>query len=82
MDLITIMILLFTNSRQLNGKSYPIPELNEEISNAIKFSPIGKAIVISASKDNDKYLFSIKDQGPGFTVEDKEKMFVIINYIL
>lgn len=46
-------------------------------SNAVKFSPLNKNIYISAarSKDNGFVEISIKDEGPGFTEEDKKKLF-------
>ena len=49
------------------------------VSNAVKYSPRGKNIYISLSnlnKDGDNYLrFSVKDQGPGLTEDDKAKVF-------
>lgn len=46
-------------------------------SNAVKFSPSNKKIYISAakSKENGFVEISIKDEGPGFTEEDKKKLF-------
>lgn len=50
------------------------------VSNAIKYSPLGKKIWLRVSKQNDnnlkKYVrFSIKDEGPGLSEEDKKKIF-------
>lgn len=51
------------------------------LSNAIKFSPIGKPIVFkiiiaeSRSKNGIFIRVEIQDSGPGFSSEDKEKMF-------
>ncbi|MEI6091448.1 MAG: HAMP domain-containing sensor histidine kinase [bacterium] len=45
------------------------------ISNAIKYSPFDKEIVIGLEKNNGLIRFSVKDQGPGFTDEDKTKIF-------
>lgn len=46
------------------------------ISNAIKFSPLGSQIVISTSiRDGNRVLIAIKDQGPGFSEEDKARVF-------
>ncbi|MDH5604107.1 MAG: ATP-binding protein, partial [Cyclobacteriaceae bacterium] len=45
------------------------------VSNAIKFSPPGKPIQVTAWEEHTRFYFSIKDNGPGFSKEDKEKMF-------
>ena len=45
------------------------------ISNANKFSSKGKSTVISVKQSQENFIFSIKDEGPGFTPEDKSKMF-------
>ena len=50
MDFITIMILLFAISLQLFGKSSPIPEINEELSNAIKL--LSEEIGIDSTKQD------------------------------
>jgi signal transduction histidine kinase len=48
------------------------------LSNAIKFSPDGKKIFINIwhNKIDSSTLVSIKDEGPGLTEEDKNKLFV------
>lgn len=49
------------------------------LSNAIKFSPLNKSILIKTGLkeiDDKQYAyFSIKDEGPGFTDDDKTKLF-------
>jgi len=45
------------------------------ISNAIKFSPPHKHIYLNAFGNEDSVLIEIKDEGPGFSDEDKSKMF-------
>lgn len=45
------------------------------ISNAIKYSPFGKEVIIGLEKSNGLIKFSIQDQGPGFTDDDKNKIF-------
>jgi len=45
------------------------------VTNAIKFSPKSTSIHIKLSLDDDHFLFSVKDQGPGLTDDDKEKLF-------
>lgn len=49
--------------------------LENLISNAIKFSPEGKTISVGAKKINNEIEFLIHDEGPGFSEEDKLKMF-------
>ncbi len=45
------------------------------LSNAIKFSDAGKTVTVESGSGNGRFYVSVKDQGPGFTQEDKEKMF-------
>ena len=49
--------------------------LENLISNAIKFSSKGKTISVGAKKINNEIEFMIHDEGPGFSEEDKIKMF-------
>ncbi len=49
--------------------------LNNLISNAVKYSDAGSKIIISAQKNNDKILISVKDFGKGMTVEDAQNLF-------
>ncbi len=45
------------------------------ISNAIKFSESGTTIFISLEEREGKLVFSVKDEGPGISDEDQEKLF-------
>lgn len=49
--------------------------LENIISNAIKFSPENKNISVNISNNHDYSIISVKDEGPGFTEEDKSKLF-------
>jgi two-component system sensor histidine kinase/response regulator len=49
--------------------------LNNLISNALKFSPPDKRIFVSVRSAGNRVECVVRDEGPGFTVEDKEKMF-------
>jgi two-component system sensor histidine kinase/response regulator len=49
--------------------------LDNLISNAIKFSPPGKKIFLSVTANGKGGEFTIRDEGPGFTAEDRERMF-------
>ncbi len=45
------------------------------ISNAIKYSPFNKPIEVTVESFETTIMLSVKDQGPGLSEEDKEKMF-------
>lgn len=45
------------------------------VSNAVKYSPLGSPIEVTASDHKDKVELRVKDQGPGFSEEDKTKLF-------
>jgi len=45
------------------------------LGNAIKFSPKGSEVGISAAVNNGVLFIEIDDQGPGFTEQDKRKIF-------
>ncbi|UEG54781.1 response regulator [Mucilaginibacter daejeonensis] len=45
------------------------------ISNAIKYSPHGQRVMISAVKQDDHVLVSIKDEGMGIKADDLERLF-------
>lgn len=49
--------------------------LENLISNALKFSPPAKSIFVSVAASPAHFEFRIQDQGPGFTAEDKQRMF-------
>lgn len=49
--------------------------LDNLISNAVKFSPIGKSIEVSIVDKPESIGFSVKDNGPGLSEQDKLKMF-------
>jgi two-component system sensor histidine kinase/response regulator len=49
--------------------------LDNLISNAIKFSPADKQILVTVRPDASHIECQVQDQGPGFTEEDKTQMF-------
>jgi two-component system, sensor histidine kinase and response regulator len=49
--------------------------LDNLISNAVKFSPSDRRVFVSVRPVNHHAECVIRDEGPGFTAEDKEKMF-------
>ncbi len=50
--------------------------VNNLVSNAVKFSPAGKTIVIAACLEGESLLFSIADKGTGLSEEIQEKTFL------
>jgi signal transduction histidine kinase len=49
--------------------------LDNLISNALKYSPIGSRVTLSLVSKRDCVEFAIKDQGPGISAEDQKKLF-------
>jgi signal transduction histidine kinase len=49
--------------------------LQNLVSNSIKFSPAGKKISLRVYHEGNTVKFEIKDEGPGFSESDKQKMF-------
>jgi two-component system, sensor histidine kinase and response regulator len=50
--------------------------LDNLVSNAVKFSPPGKSVRVSVHDGPGEWTtFSVRDEGPGFTDEDRQKMF-------
>lgn len=45
------------------------------VSNAIKFSPLGHRVNLKVAEVDGKAIIEVKDQGPGFTDNDKELMY-------
>ncbi|MES1180813.1 MAG: ATP-binding protein, partial [Verrucomicrobiota bacterium] len=50
-------------------------ELDNLVSNAIKFSPAGKKIFVTVRPADQHGECIVRDEGPGFTGEDKLRMF-------
>ncbi len=49
--------------------------LNNFISNAIKFSPSGKQIILETTYNNGSLIIGVTDSGPGIPAEEKQKIF-------
>lgn len=49
--------------------------INNLLSNAIKFSPANSTVLIKSFQEDDYACISVEDQGPGFTENDKKKVF-------
>lgn len=59
-----------------NSKDYLTRILDNLLSNAVKFSPIKSQVIFTATLLNNNLVFSIKDNGPGFTELDKQQLFM------
>lgn len=60
----------------ISSDSFILHQIIDNIlSNAIKFSPFDKLIELNLSLENACVIISIKDEGPGFSDDDKEKIF-------
>lgn len=49
--------------------------LNNLISNALKFSDFNKSVIITLLKKDSQFIISVKDEGPGLSLADQEKLF-------
>jgi two-component system sensor histidine kinase VicK len=49
--------------------------INNLISNAVKYSPLGSTINITCVRTDGKVLVSVKDEGIGIAPQDKDKLF-------
>ncbi|MEL7002435.1 MAG: HAMP domain-containing sensor histidine kinase [Bacteroidota bacterium] len=49
--------------------------LDNIMSNAVKFSPSDTEIRVRTASDETSFWVHVKDQGPGFTEEDREKLY-------
>lgn len=52
-----------------------IQVMDNLISNALKFSPFSSEITVSYSFQDERVRIEVRDQGPGLTLEDREKLF-------
>lgn len=65
----------FPTLEMFSDDSFVSRILDNLLSNAVKYSPNGSKVVVELGKEGQEAWFSVQDQGPGFTPEDKEKMF-------
>lgn len=74
-----IVIELFSEEkadyRILAGRNPTHQILDNLISNAIKYSPMGKSIYLRLSTQDNMICCEIRDEGPGLSAEDQKKLF-------
>ena len=62
--------------KNIYGDSQRLTEVVDNlINNAIKYSPKGKSILVTVKEKGNMAVFSVKDQGPGLTEDDKKNLF-------
>lgn len=74
---IQVTTAITPNIHFLGDKTRLREAFDNYISNAIKYSPPGKAVTVSLAPTADgRWIeFGVRDQGPGLTDEDKSKLF-------
>lgn len=71
-----IVITRFWSDCFIMGEKERIKIVIENLlSNAIKYSPLNRNIVLSVEKLDKNVILSVKDEGSGFSDEDRKKMF-------
>lgn len=70
------IIFRFDDGCHIEGDPVRLHQIVENLlSNAIKYSPLGKRIWISLERAEQRALLVVRDEGPGFTEEDKTSVF-------
>ncbi|MBV8849457.1 MAG: DUF3369 domain-containing protein [Methylobacteriaceae bacterium] len=70
------MSLAISDSLTMRGDPDRLREaLDNIIGNAVKYSPLGGEIAVSATQEAGEPVIRVSDSGPGFAPEDKERMF-------
>lgn len=70
------LILLSTLSNNVSSDpDYISRILDNLLSNAIKFSPKGSTVIVNVEVKEQRLVLSVKDQGPGFSQEDRDFIF-------
>ena len=72
---IQIIFLHEENLKINTDKSALRQVLDNLVSNAVKFSPFGKNVFVNLKKESGFIRFEIKDEGQGFSDDDKQKLF-------
>ncbi|MBK6266820.1 HAMP domain-containing histidine kinase [Marivirga sp. S37H4] len=74
-NIIFITQILGKNMQLEVDRTYLKRIIDNLVSNAIKFSPFGTQINYTVTREGDNIIFSVKDQGPGLTEDDKNRLF-------
>jgi two-component system CheB/CheR fusion protein len=71
----TIVRQLNTNGQVYGDKSRLGQVLTNLISNAVKYSPKSREIIVKVNRNEDHYIFSVQDFGVGIEKDMQEKIF-------
>jgi len=63
------------NAIVLADKLYVYRIFENLISNALKFSPENRNIFVTVTERSDKVVIAVKDEGPGISQEDQQKLY-------
>jgi signal transduction histidine kinase len=74
-NIIFITQVLDRNLKLEVDRTYLRRIIDNLVSNAIKFSPNETQINYTIYQEGDEIIFSVKDQGPGLTDDDKSRLF-------
>ncbi len=74
-NIIFITQILGSNMHLKVDRTYLKRIIDNLVSNAIKFSPFETQINYTITREGDEILFSVKDQGPGLSEDDKSRLF-------
>lgn len=72
---ISIINNVSPNTNVLADKNMLMTVLRNLMSNALKFSPSGKQIIITATENETEVVVTVKDEGVGIRAEDIAKLF-------
>lgn len=72
---IEIIDKLETNLMIRVNESKVFEVVDNILSNAIKFSPLGTKVFVNVKRKDDNVAINIQDQGPGLTAVDKKQLF-------
>lgn len=60
----------------INGDSHLLERaMNNIMDNAVRHTPSGGEVTVQCYKDGHKIMFTIRDTGPGFSSEERERVF-------
>jgi two-component system CheB/CheR fusion protein len=71
----TIVTDLKTIGQVYGDKSRLAQVLTNLISNAIKYSPEGRDVIVQATREDNRYVFSVQDFGVGISPDMQDKIF-------
>jgi two-component system sensor histidine kinase/response regulator len=72
----TLSVQLSETPLHASGDLFTVRQIVDNLmSNAVKFSPLGSQIVSRIYSENERFIIDIEDEGPGFTESDLARIF-------